>query len=64
MEKTEKTESQEFAIYCQTWRRKGHVYLNIFKKNLKDSTNLFGMGNDYYFQQDNDPTHTAYMVDG
>lgn len=38
------------------------VYLNILKQNLADSANKMGMGNDYCFQQDNDPKHTAHIV--
>lgn len=39
-----------------------YLYLNILKENLKESANLLGIGNGFYFQQDNDPKHTAYVV--
>lgn len=38
------------------------VYLNILKENLKNSAIKLGVGNDFYFQQDNDPKHTANDV--
>lgn len=37
-------------------------YLDILKNNLKKSAESLGLGNSYYFQQDNDPKHTAYIV--
>lgn len=39
-----------------------HVYLNILKQNLKKSAHKLNLEADYYFQQDNDPKHTAYIV--
>lgn len=36
------------------------AYIDILKNNLKDSANIIGLGDDYIFQQDNDPKHTAY----
>lgn len=39
-----------------------HVYLNILKENLKESARKLGVLNNYYFQQDNDPKHTAQKV--
>lgn len=38
------------------------VYLNILKKNLNQSAEKLGIRSDYYFQQDNDPNHTAADV--
>lgn len=38
------------------------VYLNILKENLKHSVQKLGLGNNFYFQQDNDPKHTAHDV--
>lgn len=37
-------------------------YLNILKQNLKQSVEKLGLPDDYVFQQDNDPKHTAYLV--
>ena len=37
-------------------------YLNILKKNLKDSAEKLKMPQVYYFQQDNDPKHSSYIV--
>lgn len=39
-----------------------YVYLNILKENLKKSVENLNLGVDFYFQQDNDPKHTAYNV--
>ena len=39
-----------------------NVYLNILKKNLDSSARKFGFDEPYYFQQVNDPKHTAYIV--
>lgn len=36
------------------------VYIDILKRNLKVSAEMLGISNDYYFQQDNDPKHTAH----
>lgn len=38
------------------------VYLNILKENLKKSAEKLGLNKNFYFQQDNDPKHTAYDV--
>ena len=38
------------------------VYLNILKNNLNQSAEKLKIRNDYYFQQDNDPKHTAADV--
>lgn len=37
-------------------------YLEILKENLKKSAEKLGLGNNFYFQQDNDLKHTAYVV--
>lgn len=34
-------------------------YINILKKNLKQSAEKMGISRDFIFQQDNDPKHTA-----
>lgn len=39
-----------------------YAYLNILKANLKRSGEKLGLNNDYYFQQDNEPKHTADIV--
>ena len=39
-----------------------NVYLNILKTNIKESAQKMGLENDFYFQQDNDPKHTAWVV--
>lgn len=55
---------------CMSWRGVGllefiddkmnaDLYINILKKNLKMSARKFRLGNNYIFQQDNDPKHTA-----
>jgi transposase len=41
---------------------KKEQYLNILKQNMKKSAEKLGIGNDFYFQQDNDPKHTAEVV--
>lgn len=38
------------------------VYLNILKANLKPSAEKLGISSTFYFQQDNDPKHTALDV--
>lgn len=38
------------------------VYLNILKENLLQSVEKLGLGESFYFQQDNDPKHTAHDV--
>lgn len=35
------------------------LYIEILKKNLKQSAAKLGLENEYWFQQDNDPKHTA-----
>lgn len=37
-------------------------YLNILKTNLKQSAQLLELGDDFWFQQDNDPKHAAQNV--
>nr|AAB02109.1 transposase [Anopheles albimanus] len=37
-----------------------YVYINILKQNLGPSLEKLGMSQDYWFQQDNDPKHTAF----
>lgn len=37
-------------------------YLNILKRNLQPSVQKLGLPRVYYFQQDNDPKHTSYVV--
>lgn len=39
-----------------------YAYLNILKRNLKQSAKEFDLGREYYFQQDNDPKHTANII--
>ena len=39
-----------------------YVYLDILKNNLQRSAQKLGLQSDYYFQQDNDPKHTAHNV--
>ncbi|GBP15725.1 Transposable element Tc1 transposase, partial [Eumeta japonica] len=36
------------------------AYLDILKRNLPESVRKLGIQDDYIFQQDNDPKHTAY----
>ena len=35
-------------------------YINILKNNLHQSSEKLGLPRDFYFQQDNDPKHTAF----
>lgn len=37
-------------------------YLNILKNNLKPAVEKLNLPRDYFFQQDNDPKHTSYIV--
>lgn len=37
-------------------------YLHILKTNLHQSARKLGLGEDFVFQQDNDPKHTAHNV--
>ncbi|KOX77774.1 hypothetical protein WN51_10564 [Melipona quadrifasciata] len=39
-----------------------YKYLNILKENLKQSAIKLNLLDDFYFQQDNDPKHTAGIV--
>lgn len=39
-----------------------NVYLDILKNNLQESIQKLNMPTVYYFQQDNDPKHTAHIV--
>ena len=39
-----------------------YAYLNILRRNLKQSAEELGLGSGYYFQQDNDPKHTAHIL--
>ena len=38
------------------------MYIEIIKQNLRSSDIKMGMGNQFIFQQDNDPKHTARKV--
>ena len=38
------------------------VYLDIIKNNLKSDAAKLKLGNNWIFQQDRDPKHTAYVV--
>ena len=38
------------------------VYLEIIKNNLKSDAAKLKLGNNWIFQQDRDPKHTAYVV--
>ncbi|GFT59203.1 transposable element Tcb1 transposase [Trichonephila clavipes] len=38
------------------------VYINILKENLKQGEQDLNLGDDFWFQQDNDPKHTAHNV--
>ena len=37
-------------------------YINVLKQNLKQSAQKLNLGEDFWFQQDNDPKHTAQNV--
>ncbi|GFX84302.1 transposable element Tcb1 transposase [Trichonephila clavipes] len=37
-------------------------YINILKENLKQGEQDLNLGDDFWFQQDNDPKHTAHNV--
>lgn len=37
-------------------------YIDVLKSNLSTTAEKLGLGNDYYFYQDNDPKHKAYNV--
>lgn len=39
-----------------------YMYMNILKENVKKSAEKLGLSPVYYFQQDNDPKHTAEVV--
>ncbi|GFY27627.1 transposable element Tcb1 transposase [Trichonephila clavipes] len=39
------------------------AYLNIQQNNLKESADKLGLGSNFIFQQDNDPKHTAFVVE-
>lgn len=39
-----------------------YKYLAILKNNLKQSAEKLGIADNFYFQQDNDPKHTAHIV--
>lgn len=39
-----------------------HQYKNILEQNLKPSVDKLCLGNQWIFQQDNDPKHTAHVV--
>ena len=36
------------------------TYIDILKENLQSSADKIDLGNDFWFQQDNDPKHTAH----
>lgn len=38
------------------------LYMNILKKHVKPTVEKLKLPSDYYFQQDNDPKHTAHIV--
>lgn len=38
------------------------LYLEILKKNMKHDVEKLGISNNFHFQQDNDPKHTARIV--
>lgn len=38
------------------------IYVDILRNNLEFSSHLLGFGNDFLFQQDNDPKHTAKLT--
>ncbi|GFX11624.1 uncharacterized protein TNCV_5141991 [Trichonephila clavipes] len=37
-------------------------YINTLKENLKQNAQDLNLGDDFWFQQDNDPKHTAHNV--
>lgn len=37
-------------------------YLNFLKNNMKQSAEKLGLSDTFWFQQDNDPKHTAEIV--
>ncbi|GFX88982.1 transposable element Tc1 transposase [Trichonephila clavipes] len=39
------------------------AYLNILQNNLKESADNLGLGSNFIFKQDNDPKHTAFVVE-
>ncbi|GFW78788.1 transposable element Tcb1 transposase [Trichonephila clavipes] len=39
------------------------AYLNILQNNFKESADKLGLGSNFIFQQDNDPKHTAFVVE-
>ncbi|GFT16774.1 transposable element Tcb1 transposase [Trichonephila clavipes] len=39
------------------------AYLNVLQNNLKESADKLGLGSNFIFQQDNDPKHTAFVVE-
>lgn len=39
-----------------------YLYKDILEQNLKPSVDSLGLGNQWIFQQDNDPKHTAHVV--
>ncbi|GFT94576.1 transposable element Tcb1 transposase [Trichonephila clavipes] len=39
------------------------AYLNILQNNLKESADKLGLGSNFIFLQDNDPKHTAFVVE-
>lgn len=39
-----------------------NLYLKILKENVKNSAEKLNIGKGFYFQQDNDPKHTAHVV--
>ncbi|GFU66792.1 transposable element Tcb1 transposase [Trichonephila clavipes] len=39
------------------------AFLNILQNNLKESADNLGLGSNFIFQQDNDPKHTAFVVE-
>lgn len=43
-------------------RMDGSKYREILERNVKKSASALGLGADFYFQQDNDPKHTAKMT--